>query len=115
MAKRHFLEWLSSPFDPSASSDSLLARIYFFGELPEEIRREQLGAYERYHQQVLRKLQTIEKRFSASIVTDRDYFELSTLYLGLQQVQGSIRWLRYISEQRPLAEFVRRENEGEHT
>jgi len=105
--KSVFLEWLSSPIDLSSNSDSLLARIYFFGELPEDIRKQQLQEYERYHQQLLRKLAVLEERFAAEVMDDRDYFELSTLYLGLQHLQDSIRWFQHISEKKPLSEFVR--------
>lgn len=106
LGKSAFLEWLSTPFDPSSGSDSLLARIYFFGELPEDIRNQQLAEYELYHQQILRKLQVIEQMFSIS-TDDNDYYELSTLYLGLQHLQDSIRWFRHIIEQKPLSEFIK--------
>ena len=107
--KTTFLEWLSSPFDENSSSDSLLARIYFFGKLPEDIRNRQLQEYELHYRQILRKLQTMEQRFSVSVEDDRDYFEISTLYLGLQHLQDSIRWLRHIREQQPLSNFIHEE------
>jgi len=105
LGKSAFLEWLSSPFDPSSRSDSLLARIYFFGELPGDVRNQHLLDYESYHRQVLRKLEAMEKHFSAS-ADESDYFELSTLYLGLQHLQDSIRWFGHIREQKPLCEFL---------
>ena len=111
LGKEAFLEWLSSPFDLSSSSDSLLARIYFFSVLPEDLRKQQLQAYELYYQQLLRKLQTLEKRFSASIADDRDYFEMSTLYLGLQHLEDSLRWFRHIGAQKPFSEFIRTDQE----
>jgi len=107
LGKAAFLEWLSSPFELSSSSDSLLARIYFFGILPQDLRKQQLQAYELYYQQTLRKLQALEQRFSSSLADDddREYFELSTLYLGLQHLQDSLRWFKHIEEQKPLSEF----------
>jgi len=104
--KKVFLEWLASPFEPSSSADSLLARIYFFGVLPEDIRKQKLTEYELYYQQILRKLKAMEKSLSSSSINNRDYFEMSTLYLGIQHLQDSIRWFRYISEQKPLSEFI---------
>jgi len=105
LGKAAFLEWLSFPFDPNSSSDSLLARIYFFGKLPENLRERQLLEYERYHQQVLRKLEAMEKHFS-TLAPDSDYFELSTLYLGLQHLGDSVRWFRHIREGKPLSAFL---------
>lgn len=105
LGKTAFHEWLSSPFDPSSSSASLLARIYFFGELPDDIRKQQLQEFELYHQQILRKLQAMKKKLSTS--TDNDYYELSTLYLGLQHLQDSIRWFRHLIEKKPLSEFIK--------
>jgi len=109
LGKGAFLEWLSAPFDLRSGSDSLLARIYFFGVLPEDVRKQQLQAYELYYQQMLRKLQTLEQRFSASLADGdgREYFELSTLYLGLQHLQDSLRWFKHIGTQKPLSEFLR--------
>lgn len=106
LGKAAFLEWLSSPFDSSSGADSLLARIYFFGVLPQEIRERQLQEYESHYQQILRKFQAMEKRLS-KVAMDDEYFEMSTLYLGLQHLQDSIRWLRLIKEKRPLSEFIR--------
>jgi len=106
LGKAAFLEWLSSPFESNSGTDSILARIYFFGVLPADIRRQRLQEYELYYQEILRKLQSIKTRFSASIVDDRDYFEMSTLYLGLQHIQDSIRWFQYIRAQKPLSDFI---------
>jgi len=106
LGRTAFLEWLSSPFDPNSSSDSLLARIYFFGVLPEDLRKQQLQEYELYHQQLLRKLEVMERHFSTS-ADDSEYFELSTLYLGLQHLQDSIRWFQHIREKKPLSAFLR--------
>ena len=105
LGRSAFLEWLSSPFDPSSHSGSVLPKIYFFAELPEEMRKRKLQEYELYYQQVLRKFEAMEKHFSAT-ADDSEYFELSTLYLGLQHMQDSLRWLRHIREKRPLSEFV---------
>ncbi|MCL2568755.1 MAG: PadR family transcriptional regulator [Oscillospiraceae bacterium] len=110
LGKATFLEWLSSPFEPTPSSAPLLAKIYFFGELPEDMRRRQLKECELYYQQVLRKLQIMEKRFADLTMTDRIYFELSTLYFGLQHFQNSVRWFGHISEKKPLSEFIRKED-----
>jgi len=104
--KAEFLKWLSSPFDPNSGSDSLLARIYFFGELPKDIRNKQLQEYELHYQQVLQKLEKIEEQF-ANTTDDDEYFELSTLYLGLQHLQDTLRWFEHIREERPLAEFLK--------
>ena len=103
--KAAFLEWLSSPFDPNSRSDSLLARIYFFGELPEDLRERQLREHELFYQQTLRRLQALEE--SLSVSDDIDYFEMSTLYLGLGYLQDCIRWLRHIRERKPLSAFLR--------
>jgi len=113
LGKAAFLEWLSSSFDPNSSSDSLLARIYFFGELPGDIRRQKLQEYELYHQQVLRKLEAMEKHFSTS-ADENEYFELSTLYLGLQHLQDSLRWFRHIREEKPLSAFLQGDFERKH-
>lgn len=108
LGKAAFLEWLSSPFDVNASSESLLARIYFFGELPKDTRNSLIKEYESYVYQILRKLQVIEKQLSDHIENDREYFELSTLYLGLQNAYNTLRWFSHIREGKPLKEFIQK-------
>lgn len=106
-----FLEWLASPFDENVGSDSLLARIFFFGELPKDTRDALISEYEAYFCQAMRKLQAIEKQFSCHIMNDRDYFELSTLYLGLQNTYSALRWFKHIREEKPLKNFIQERND----
>ena len=105
-----FLEWLASPMHLAAVGEALLARIYFFGELPKDIRDRQLLDCEMQCRQMLRHLQEIEKNldkcYAAKAIGDRDYYGMSTLYLGLLNVQTTIHWLAHIREQKPLAEFI---------
>ena len=111
--KAAFLEWLTSPIDKNSVIASILTRVFFLGELPKEIRSQKLQEYEIEIQRILNEQKKIEKQFADSIKTDRDYFEMSTLYYGLQTAQGMIRWLKYIKEEKPLATFIREENEEE--
>jgi len=104
LGKTAFQEWLSSPFDPNFSSGSLLARIYFFDQLPEDIRKQRLQEYETHNQQILRKLQAIEQ--GCSDQERANYCMISSLYYGISFVQNNIRWFRHIKEQRPLSEFM---------
>ena len=101
-----FLTWLAAPLDPSLREDSHLASIYFFDELPEDVRQRQLSEYELYYQQKLRKLLAMEKRLSQVALVD-EYHEMSTLYLGIQRIQDIVRWLKFVRERKPLAAFVR--------
>lgn len=105
------LEWLSSPFDESLSAESLLARIYFFGELPKATRDNLIGEYEAYSQQVLGQLKEIEKKFAEpGPADDRFYFELATLYYGLASTQTALRWFKHIKEGKPLRAFIQHDN-----
>ena len=102
-----FLAWLSAPFDPRVDGDALLAMIYFYGVLPEDIRNRRLEEHELHLRQVLGQLQAIEKSVLTSHAEKEDYFMVSTLYYGIQNVHVAIRWIRYIRDQKPLTEFVR--------
>jgi len=110
LGKETFMEWLALPFDFSLGAPTLLAKIYFFGQLPEKIRNQQLQEYETHYRQNLRKLKTIEKKLSESEV-DTDYFMQSTLYLGIRNIQTAIEWFGHIKEQRTFSEFVNVDNE----
>jgi len=109
LGKTAFMEWLCSPIDINAGTASMLAKIFFFGELPRDIRSERLQECECEIQKVLAKHKKIEEQFADSIENDKDYFELSTLYFGLQTAQGLIRWLKHIKEQKPFSTFIKEE------
>ena len=108
--KTAFLEWLTSPLDSGSVTVSLLTRIFFFGELSEDIRNQELKKYELHMQQILQQLHEMEKQFYIPAMDARDYFELSTLYHGIMSTQNMIRWLKHLGEQKPLSEII---NQGE--
>lgn len=105
LGKEAFMEWLSLPFDFSLGGSALMAKIYFFGHLSDELRKQRLGEYEMYYTQSLQKLRTMEKDISNTEV-DVDYFMLSTLYFGIRNTQTAIEWFRHVAEQKPLSEFI---------
>jgi len=102
--KEAFQEWLNSPFDFSLGAPSLVVKIYFFGRLPKEARKQQLQEYEMYYRQSLRKLKALGKRVSEK--ENMDYFMLSTLYYGIRNMQTAIEWLKHIGEEKKLSEFI---------
>ena len=104
LGRMEFLEWLSTP--PNSIEETQFTRIYFYGELPKEVRNNLLQEFEFLIRQALRQLQVIEKQFISEVLNDREYFEWSTLYQGIQSAQNMIRWLAYIREQKPLSEFL---------
>jgi len=104
-----FMQWLASPVDINLGTAAMLARIYFFGELPKDIRNQRLQEYEAAMQKILTAHEQIEQQFAHTISNDRQYFELSTLFYGLQSVQGMIRWVRHIQAQK---EFPVKEDEN---
>jgi len=114
LGKSAFLEWLTSPIDKNSVTVSIMTRIFFFGELPKDVRNQKLQEYEIEIQRILGIYRETEKQFADSIKTAGDYFEMSTLYYGLQTAQGIIHWLKYIKEEKPLTEFIKEENEEEN-
>jgi DNA-binding PadR family transcriptional regulator len=100
-----FLEWLSSPLATN-NEDTHMLKIFLLGELPKENRIVLLEEYEFYLRQMLRQLQNTEKQLPAEELNDKDYFEISTFYFSYQLLQNTIRWLRYIREQKPLSKFL---------
>ena len=103
--KELFLEWLAAPFDPK-SSDNPLVKIYFFGELPPDIRQKRLDELEHHNTLMLHQLEQMEKQFADEELNDRYYFELSTLYYGIINGHTTKRWLVHLKEQRPHAELL---------
>ena len=100
-----FLKWLNSPISIATANTSVFVRIFFFGELPEDVRRQRIEEYELEMQRILEDYRKLQKQFADSVNTTRDYFEMSTLYYGLQSMMGMVRWLDHIKEQKPFSEF----------
>ena len=111
LGKQAFLEWLSSPVDPSTSLDSHLARIFFYGELPKELRDKRLQEYEFFVRQTLQQLEQIGSMLPSEEMSDKDYFGISTLYYGLQDAHNTLFWLQYIREQKPFSQFLCKHHE----
>jgi len=109
--RKDFMEWLSTPFDYSLGGSALMTKIYFFGYLPEEARKQQLQEYEIYYRQNLRKLRAIEKAVHEVEGEKADYFMMSTLYYGIRSTQTAIEWFKHITEQKPLPDFVGQDDE----
>lgn len=110
LGKEVFLEWLSSPADVNMSGEAQLVQIFFYGELPKEVREKRLQEYEFLAEQTLKQMQNIAKMFPDDM-DERDYFGISILYYGLQNTHNTLRWLRHIREQKPLSQFLREYDE----
>ena len=89
-----------------------MAKIYFMGELPKEVRDKRLQEYEFFARQMLQRLQPTEKEISAAVFGEKDYFMMSTFYYSYQVLQNMIRWIEYIKEQKPLSMFLRKEGDS---
>ena len=111
LGKNAFLEWLSSPIDLTMSGNAQLAQIFFYGELPKEIRDKRLQEYELFAAQAVEQLENIAKALPDEDMSEKDYFGISTLYYGLQNAHSTLRWFRYIREQKPFSQFLENNRE----
>jgi len=109
--KKEFMDWLATPFDFSLGGSAFLAKIYFFGRLPEESYKKQLAEYEMHYRQSLQKLQEMEKSVLMEEDVTIDYFMKSTLYFGIRNTQNAIEWLSHIIEKKSLPEFIGNKSE----
>jgi len=109
--KEIFMDWLSAPIDLKATGEAQLAQIFFYGELPKEVRDIRLQEYEIYIQQALMQFESIAKVIPTDGLDEKDYYGISTLYYGLQNAHNIIRWIKFIKEQKPLSEFIKPYNE----
>lgn len=106
LGKSEFIKWLSSSFNPNIDATTPLATIFFFGELPEDIRNQIFGEYELYIMQGLRKLHEIENEYAHMIENDKDYYEIATLYYGIQNSLNTLRWIKHIKDKKPFSDFL---------
>ena len=108
LGRANFLDWLSAPVSRNVDWDVQLAKIFFYGELPRELRDKRLQEYEFYVRQGLEHLEAMEKELPSENLDDKDYYGIATLYFGIQSTQNALYWLGYIREQNPLSAFLRK-------
>jgi len=102
-----FLEWLALSIDFTSNDLRIMVvKIYFYGELTEDVRNQRLVELEILGNQRLKLLHDTEREYEQDEYSDKEYFEMATLYLGIQNVLTSIAWYRHIKERRPLTEFL---------
>jgi len=110
LGKEAFLEWLSSPVDLMEHGETQLSKIFFYGELPEAVRTKRIQEYEFLIEQSLQQLLAIKKEVDEEMTIDeknnRFYFQISTLYYGLQNGYSTLNWLKHIKEQIPFSEYM---------
>lgn len=103
--KKCFFEWLTTPMEVLDGTNPNLAKVYFFGHLPEEERIQQLLVYEKRNEKYLAGLEELEKQFRQMENEEQFYYKLSTLYYGISVIKKTIAWCRHIREQKPLLDF----------
>jgi len=111
LGENAFLGWLAAPTDFNTNSDALMVKIFFFGELPEEVRRQRFHEMEIFVQQHLRALREIEAQFADNIKSERDYFEMATLYFGIQNLINVLSWLGHIKEMKPYCDYIQEDKQ----
>ena len=104
--KTAFFEWLTSPIDLNANAEAQLVQIFFYGKLSKETREKRLQEYEFLIQQQVQQLEAIAKGISSEDMSDEDYFETAILYFGIHSTHNSLRWLKYIKEQKHLSQLL---------
>jgi len=110
LGKEYFMEWLSAPVDLMEHGETQLSKIFFYGELPKEIRTKRLQEYEFLVEQLLHQLLAIKKEVDEEMTIDdvnnKHYYQISTLFYGLQNGYSTLNWLKYIKEQKPFSKFI---------
>lgn len=109
--KTVFLEWLGSPMNILDGTNTHLAKVYFFDNIPQDARDRQLLEYEINNEKYLRKLLALEKDFNKMENKDCFYYKLSTLYYGICVTQETLRWCRHIRTGKPLPELIHKEDQ----
>lgn len=107
--KQEFFNWLSTPMDIFEGTNTHLSKVYFFDNLPSEIRERQLFEYEINNINYLKKLLDLEKEFNKMENNDLFYYKLSTLYYGICITQKTIQWCQHIRMQKPLSNLIESE------
>ena len=106
IGRGEFMAWLEAPMDMSSGLNAMVIKIYFADELLDDKRNRLFSECEMCCNQVLAGLYELEKSLENMPDIDDCYRQLSTLYLGINNLQDTVRWLSHIRERRPLSEFI---------
>lgn len=109
IGKENFYDWLSSPMNVLDGTNTHLAKVYFFDQMPQELREHQLLQHELNNITYLHKLEALEKEFDKLEHKECFYHKLSTLYYGICITRETIRWCQQVRKQQPLSELITNE------
>lgn len=109
--KKRFYDWLSAPMNIFDGTNTHLAKVYFFDQLPSELREHQLLQHEINNINYLHKLETLEKEFDKLEHKECFYYKLSTLYYGICITRETIRWCQSVRKQQPLSDLINKGTE----
>ncbi len=103
--RNEFLGWLCSPMEIMDGTNLKLIKVYFFDQLPRDVRDEQLTVYEKNNNLYLQKLLALEQTLK-EVDQAKHYYKLSTLYYGIIITQRTIEWCQHIREGKLLSDLV---------
>ncbi len=83
-----FIEWLSEPIEFMKSLEDILAKVYFYGNLPKEKAVELLEELVNNINKKIQVLSTLE----AEIKETKGFYEISTLNFGLEHLKFMSVW-----------------------
>ena len=102
----YFKEWLTSPMEILDGTNPNLIKVYFFDQLPDDEREQQLMQYEMNNVSYLKQLHALRERLSTIEHPESHYYKLSTLYYGIIITQETIHWCRQIRTHQPLPDLL---------
>ncbi|SNS17984.1 transcriptional regulator, PadR family [Anaerovirgula multivorans] len=83
-----FISWLEEPIDFMKSYEDILAKIFFYGNLPKEKASELI---EQLIVDINQKIENLEKLESV-VKCKTGYYEISTLYFGIDHLKFMADW-----------------------
>ncbi len=104
--EKFFNAWLVSPMNVLDGTNVHLAKVYFFDNLSDENRNQQLSEYQMNNESYLRKLQALKEHYDKLENKDQYYYKLSTLYYGICVTAETIRWCQHIKAKNKLADLL---------
>jgi len=104
--RQEFEKWLLQGDTTGDTVDAFMAKVYFYDQLPAQIRKEKMRLFRTVLEKHLSGLLTKREKFLEIRQSKECYCKVSTLYYGICKLQSIIAWCQAVEQEDDLEKII---------
>jgi DNA-binding PadR family transcriptional regulator len=100
--KKYFHEWLAEPMVFPDTLENQLGKIFFFGKLTKQERKQQFDSYEKSIAEFREKLQDLHAACMSKSDSEHDYYHGAIVSYGQMMLDNLERWCENVKKEKKL-------------